>query len=205
VFQPYLKILALCCLACVVFTFAARVLGATQAPISPIQAFTTGCENQPQPCWFGVRMGVTTQDELLKRMAFAGPPNEGRELVGEGLLFSYDLAPPWPYCNAVFTVKDEIVTRAELSVCREPIIQVGDLAALWSNLSNVMSNPPYELVYGTATMNVDGWPTPYSRVRFIILLSPESQVYRYPWYGFISEDHYCKLTPYLPRCRNQHK
>ncbi|MEO8612113.1 MAG: hypothetical protein ABI690_29720 [Chloroflexota bacterium] len=204
-FRPYLKILALCGLACVVLTFAAQVLGATQSPISPIQAFKTGCENQPQPCWFGVRPGVTSQDEMLNRMAFTGPPSEGRFLIGDGLLFSYDLPAPWPFCYAVFSVENGIVTRAELSLCREPVIQVGDLAALWSNLRNVVSNPPYELVYGTATMNVEGWPTPYSRVLYITLLSPDSQVYRYPWYGFITQEHYCKLTPHLPRCRNQRK
>jgi hypothetical protein len=205
VFQSYLKILALCGLACVVLTFAAQVLGATQAPISPVQAFMTGCENQPQPCWFGVRPGVTTQDEMLKLLAFIGPPSVGPLLNGLGLNFSYDLPPPWPYCYAVFNVVDGIVTRAELSLCREPIIQVGDLGALWSNLRNVMSNPPSELVYGTATMNVDGWPTPYSRVRYITLLSPDSPLYRYPWYGFTSQSHYCKLESHLPRCRNQSK
>lgn len=204
-FRPYLKIFAICGLTCITLTLVAQRLGASQSPIPPIAAFMTGCEDQPQPCWFGVRPGTTTQAEMLDLMAFAGNPGTGRFLVGDGFNFSFNLPPPWPYCHAVFSVVGGIVIRAELSLCRQPAIRVGDLAALWSDLTSVMSLPPYELVYGTATMNVEGWPTLYSRVRYIILLAPDSQLYRYPWYGYVSQDRYCQLVPRFPRCRTQRR
>jgi hypothetical protein len=200
-FQPYLKMLVICGLACIVLTFAAQVWGTGQQPIQPIEAFKTHCEDKPQPCLFGVIPGTTTQSELLEHMNFAGTPRIGSFLVGDGINISYTLLPPWPYCYAVFSLVENVVIRVELSLCRQPAIHVGDLANIWSDLTQVMSLPPYELVYGTASINADGWPKLYSRVSYIILLSPDNDIYRYPWYGFISQDRYCQLVPRFPRCR----
>ncbi|MBZ0288457.1 MAG: hypothetical protein K8I30_12645 [Anaerolineae bacterium] len=201
-FQPYLKVVAVCGFICILLTFAAQVFGASQMPIPPVHAFLTGCEDKPQPCWFGVRPGITRQAELLSLMAFAGQPRFGSLEIGTGINVAFTLSPPSPYCHADFSVVEDIVLRAELSLCRQPGIQVGDLAILWSEQSNVMSLPPYELVYGSTSVNVEGWPTPYSRVLYIIMLAPDSKIYRYPWRGFVSQDRYCQLVPRFPRCRN---
>src|SRR5689334_9061762 len=42
-----------------VTSFAATALGTAQ-PLNPIlRGFTEGCEDQPQPCWYGIVPGIT--------------------------------------------------------------------------------------------------------------------------------------------------
>ena len=39
---------------------AAKAIGSLQSPNPALKGFTEGCENKPQPCWYGIVPGVTT-------------------------------------------------------------------------------------------------------------------------------------------------
>ncbi len=49
-----------------VTSLAARILGSTQPPNPALRGFTEGCEDQPQPCWYGVVPGVTVDWEIME-------------------------------------------------------------------------------------------------------------------------------------------
>jgi hypothetical protein len=51
---------------------AARVLGSTQ-PLNPVlRGFTEGCEDIPQPCWYGIVLGRITVEEAATIVAHKG-------------------------------------------------------------------------------------------------------------------------------------
>jgi hypothetical protein len=46
-------------------SLAARALGTTQPPNPALSGFTEGCEDKPQPCWYGIVPGVTNWEDSL--------------------------------------------------------------------------------------------------------------------------------------------
>jgi hypothetical protein len=178
-----------------------RAVGNTQPPLPVLQPFLDGCEGKPQPCWYGVMPGTTTEQETYELMAFAGTPRLANLLSGEGYSIIFRFPEPSFYCNAIFFVRDVIVYRAEFSLCRDRDIRVGDLAALLDGQQIVVSMPPNELIYDGVSMNIEEWPNLYRHVTYLTLLAPTSDYPRYPWHGYISRWRYCQLVPYFPRCR----
>src|SRR5690242_4609279 len=133
---------------CGTFALAARTLGASQPPNPALAAFTIGCEDQPQPCWFGVVPGKTTWMEINQLLAFAGEPEFNRTILARNdFTLIYTLPQPWPYCRASLYFTDTLFIRGEITLCREPDIRVGDLGLLQHNGDWIISLPPDELVY----------------------------------------------------------
>src|SRR5262245_33041521 len=62
----YLKLVPLFILIFLVLSLTARVLGTTQPPNPALRGFTEGCEDKPQPCWYGIVPGVTTAEEAIE-------------------------------------------------------------------------------------------------------------------------------------------
>lgn len=178
----------------------APVLGTGQ-PLNPaLTPFVEGCQDKPQPCWFGVVPGVTTESEVYDLLTFRnGPRLQNRQPDSYSSIFT--LPETSPYCDAIVQFRNKIVFQMELSLCRQPAIRVGDMAVLVANEPQVISLPPEELLYGNVSMHVDGWPTLYSRVAYIMLFSNNDYLQRYPWHGYTSQEHYCQLVPNYPPCR----
>ena len=200
--KVYLKLIVVVVGAMMGLSVAAASLGSMTPPNTALDGFRTNCEDKPAPCWFGIVPGITTEEEVYELMTVTGARAPSRQDFSQAHFLVFTLPQPWPYCNAIFGFNSEILFRIELSLCREPHIQVGDVTTLWANQKIIMSLPPDEMVYGEVSMNIDGWPTPYGRVSFITLFSPYSQFQPYPWYGFVPQDRYCSLVPTFPRCRN---
>ncbi|MBZ0288458.1 MAG: hypothetical protein K8I30_12650, partial [Anaerolineae bacterium] len=171
---------------------SARGLGVTRAPNPALQAFQTGCEDQPQPCWFGIVPGKTTEAEINQLLAFAGEPELSRSIFSRDFTLIFTLPQPWPYCRAAFFFVDNVAIRGEIALCREPDIRVGDLAALQHHQDWIISLPPDELIYDHLATNVEGWPAPFRRINFISLLPADARFQHYPWHGFISQRAYCQ-------------
>jgi hypothetical protein len=180
-----------------------RAMGNTQLPIAVLQPFLHGCEDKPQPCWYGVMPGTTTEQETYQLMSLvsAVEPRLANLLSGEGYSIVFRFPEPSPYCTAVFFVRDTIVYRAEFSLCRERDIYVGDLAAILQGQQVIVSMPPNELIYDGVSMNIEEWPNLYRHVTYLTLLAPTSEYPRYPWHGYVARWRYCQLVPYFPRCR----
>src|SRR5690349_20391817 len=52
--------------------FIARIWGDTQLPNPLLRGFTQDCDDQPQPCWYGIVPGVTTTSEVKKDLLRSG-------------------------------------------------------------------------------------------------------------------------------------
>jgi hypothetical protein len=179
---------------------AARMVGAGQ-PLNPaLSGFVEGCEDKPQPCWYGIVPGQTTDAEIYRLLAFAGEPEFSRSIFSRDFTLIFTLPPSWPYCRATFEFVRDIAVRGEITVCRQPDIRVGDLTVLLESEEKTVSLPPHELVYGTVGINVDGWPMPYSRVNYIDLRPLNARFQPFPWRGFVSQNRYCHLIPNYPLC-----
>jgi hypothetical protein len=198
--RQYFKLLLPIAFACLGLTLSARAWGGTQ-PLNPaLVAFVEGCEEKPQPCWFGVVPGATTEAEIVELLAFAGEPEMLKSIFSRDFTLVYTLTQPWPYCRASFDLVRGVVIRGQIKPCGQPDIRVGDLAVLLANEEKILSLPPNEMVYGRVATNVEGWPSPYSRISYIDLLSPETPFQRFPWHGFVLQRRYCQLVPTFPRC-----
>ncbi|MEO8612104.1 MAG: hypothetical protein ABI690_29675 [Chloroflexota bacterium] len=63
--RSYLKLIPTFAIVFLALSLAARALGATQPPNPALRGFTKGCEDKPQPCWYGIVPGITTWDDNL--------------------------------------------------------------------------------------------------------------------------------------------
>lgn len=196
----YLKWIPLFAITFLALTIAARLVG-TARPLNPALAgFIEGCDGKPQPCWYGIVPGVTTDAEIYPILAFAGEPEFSRSIFSRDFTLIFTLPPPWPYCRATFEIVRDIAVRGEITVCRQPDIRLGDLTVLLEREQKMVSLPPREWVYGSVGINVDGWPTPYSRVSYIDLRPLDARFQQFPWRGFVSQSRYCRLIPDYPLC-----
>jgi hypothetical protein len=53
----YIKLILPIAFACLIFTLTARAIGTTQPTNPALRGFIEGCENKPQPCWYGIVPG----------------------------------------------------------------------------------------------------------------------------------------------------
>ncbi len=196
----YLKWTPLFAIAFLALMAAAWWVGAAQPPNPALDGFVEGCDGKAQPCWYGIVPGQTTDAEIYHLLAFAGEPEFSRSIFSRDFTLIFTLPPPWPYCRATFEFVDAVVVRGEIIVCRQPDIRVGDLTILLEHEEKKVSLPPHELVYGTVGINVDGWPTPYSRISYIDLRPLDARFQPFPWRGFVSQNRYCRLISDYPLC-----
>ncbi|MEO8612112.1 MAG: hypothetical protein ABI690_29715 [Chloroflexota bacterium] len=179
----------------------ARIIGAVQPPKPALRAFDIGCEDLPQPCWFGVIPGKTTEPEINQLLAFAGEPELARTILAhDDYTLIFTLPAPWPYCRASFYFVDNVMMRGEISPCRESDMRVGDVALLQKNVDWIVSLPANKLVYDRVAINVEDWPAPFSRISLITLLPDNARFQAFPWRGFVSQRTYCQEVPSYPRC-----
>jgi hypothetical protein len=80
--RVYFKLILPISLIFPVLSLAARVLGSTQPPNPALRGFTEGCEDKPQPCWYGIVPGVTTVEQA--KSLFAEQGYTVREFRDEG-------------------------------------------------------------------------------------------------------------------------
>jgi hypothetical protein len=68
----YIKLILPIAFACLIFTLTARAIGTTQPTNPALRGFIEGCENKPQPCWYGIVPGVTSDQDAAELMLKAG-------------------------------------------------------------------------------------------------------------------------------------
>ncbi len=61
-----LKLILIMTLVLTMTSLAARAIGSTQPPNPALRGFTEGCEDKPQPCWYGIVPGVTPYWEITE-------------------------------------------------------------------------------------------------------------------------------------------
>ena len=68
----YLKLVTPVLVVLVIMACVARSLGAAQPPNPALRGFVEGCEDQPQPCWYGIVPGVTDEESARSSVKKAG-------------------------------------------------------------------------------------------------------------------------------------
>jgi len=67
--RPYLTLIPILALLCLALSLAARALGSTHPPNPALRGFVEGCEDKPQPCWYGIVPGVTAIEDAPSILA----------------------------------------------------------------------------------------------------------------------------------------
>ena len=184
-------------------SIGAKAVGALQPPNPALRGFVEGCENEPQPCWYGIVPGKPIAEETL---AFVGryrvefPSNPGAPLT---------FGTSDTDCNVGITLKDDGQQVEYFFVEGDCNLQLGDVLT-------ALGHPDYliqaDLRFNRAPMLMyrDGmqiWPdscchlSVYSHVGQMFLTSftvPASPPPK--WHGFIPIWRYCQLEPILVTC-----
>ena len=196
-----LKLIPALVVVFVVLNVAARTLGMLQQSHPALAGFTVGCESQPQPCWHGIVPGVTTAEEAIKRMAFAGEPDVNRSILSrDSYTLVFVLTNTGSSCRANLEFIRDVLVQARIILCSLPEVRLGDLAVFLEREEKTVSLPPNDLVYGRISMKVVEWSGPYRRVSSVILLAPDARFQHFPWRGYVSQNRYCQLEPSYPLC-----
>jgi hypothetical protein len=66
-----LRLIPMLLLSCLSLSLVARAIGTTQPPNPALRGFVEGCKDKPQPCWYGLVPGVTSEKEAVELMVKA--------------------------------------------------------------------------------------------------------------------------------------
>lgn len=175
----------------------------TLRPIPPaLMGFIEGCEDIPQPCWYGIVPGVTSLDEARMLLFAYGEYPTSQDfypLIPNTYTFASSTA-----CSVTFATDrlNHRVGDLMLSNCQNVLL--GDVTAVLGNPEGLGLDPYIGINYGPLFANQkifvvgDGlWLE--ERVG-AISLSPTSMPTFDPWRGFISIRRYCVFEPHARAC-----
>ncbi len=196
----YLKCLCVFSLGLAMMSLAARTMGTLQ-PMNPaLVGFHEGCQDAAQACWYGIIPGATGVEDVLEKLAAAGEPDMARSIFSRDYTLIFNLPEPSPYCRLILDFVNDVVNQGQIVPCPAVAVRVGDIAAFWGSQGKFVSLPPNKLVYNGTSLDVNGWPDPFSPLHYMRLLSPDTPIQRFPWHGFLSRGRYCQVVPTYPVC-----
>lgn len=179
-----------------VVNLAARTLGGTRPPNPALAGFTDGCQNQPQPCWFGVVPGLTTAGDATRLLAAHGYSESSD---GLGTLVYWQRG---NLCSRLWVGRNNnLVTRIGMPLCTD--VRLGSLAALFDNTFHLVTQSGVTLQNGQVALGLGAGEAqcmninPFGRVAQI-WLSAESEVQNFKrdlplWRGYLSFARYQQL------------
>jgi hypothetical protein len=188
----------------------AKVLGAQQ-PINPALAgFIEGCEDKPQPCWYGMMPGITVEEgwDILdaQNYLFVDPSKEGFADAGNPYYQS-------KWCNIYFQPSfpaDETINLIEISHCKG--IRLGDVMAILGSPEALVleyTNIAFQYVDGgilvsttpANTVDLNLGPPTKEIYSITFLYNPDYiRTETFPWHGFTRRWGYCSMEPAGPYC-----
>jgi hypothetical protein len=188
---------------------AAKAIGSFQ-PINPaLRGFIEGCEDKPQPCWYGIMPGVTTLEEarnILEKLGYTLEDN----LPLNGLEIPI---PPDELCIIdirYFPYGDRVGKISALLFYQCPNLTYFDmLAALGRPDAVVQVSEPISLWYVQGRLEISDWnwakgPAP---VRLFLLFHQNPSVdivhWEASWHGFVPRWRYCQFEPEFGYCSYQ--
>ncbi len=192
-------------------TIAARTVGTAQPSNPALAGFTEGCENKPQPCWYGIVPGLTTVDEASVILASIG------YLRGPFFFFSPHLnlvgpveqMPQGIYLRYSVTDTNAVIYSISLS---DWDVTLGDLMSVLGPSSGLgggytISNPflAYVNSYGVLLVEFYSMPTEFSptkvKVNYVLLTQFQRLADNLvEWHGFVPKWRYCMLEPEFLFC-----
>jgi hypothetical protein len=188
----YVRVSGLIAVICVVLCATLSALGSTQPANPVLEGFRVGCEEKPQPCWYGIVPGVTTEAEAetLLQLIPSQPSN-----FSASVTFS-------PYNTAG---EARVVYQISVLFRPEERIMLGEVIAVlgspeWMDVDTIYVVPDENILYENGiTASVESIRSPFSPVYKISLR--EGQIPYQNWHGFIARWRYCELEPGYTICQ----
>ncbi len=182
----------------------ARAFGGIQTPSPALRGFTTDCEQQISPCWYGIIPGITAIQDARKTLEALG---YHRELAGTELsdrLMPYRSLENMPGCADVYFGYQVIGVKTIILWCME--ITIGELMTVLGQPEGRVDYGPLgeDWVYGQLTIRLKPgwWRVPDASVDHLrLVLDDEGYTRRAkPWHGFLPQWRYCQLEPDYEGC-----
>jgi hypothetical protein len=181
-----------------------RAIGTAEPPNPALMGFIEGCEDTPQPCWYGLVPGVSTLREIgsqLHRFGYElGLGTTDRSLT----YISNERSPGCVQINF-----DIVAAEVSAIILGCTDVRAGDVTVL-------LGRPDYRLwytrqdsdwIYGRTSMRLSQvWANSafetiqylrMARPRDVKLNSPSTM----PWQGFLPRWRYCQLQPMYSGCQ----
>ncbi|MEZ4670296.1 MAG: hypothetical protein R3E39_20510 [Anaerolineae bacterium] len=184
------------------FSLSARALGSTQTPYSALAGFLTGCEDLPQPCWYGIVPGKTSLETARQILTRNGYRNE-RPL--DQITTMMD-APENSGLNSV-----NLVHRGSylwlVGLYPRAGLPLRYVASALGSPEGIVSNSPHvvvSLAYGARLRVAINESTNArfslfsSHIKYVTLTAEPVQML--PWHGFMALWRYCQLEPAYLGC-----
>jgi hypothetical protein len=175
-------------------------VGTTQ-PLHPaMQGFVQGCENIPQPCWYGIVPGETSVAAMTQTL---------RELGYQPILTSSHIqwtAPNELACDVeAFEEELGMITLVGLLALEcDPPFAIGDAIEVFGyptslyapgGSGGVMISFGESQNISASAGSIYDWPTPFTPVHIPALYPRRStSIQSSHWYGFTTNWRYCQLT-----------
>jgi hypothetical protein len=207
----YLKYIPLCITIFLLLAMAARALGGTQPPNDAFKGFVEGCEDKPQPCWYGVVPGTSREKlrEVFQRFDCHATSNyldaRRRNVVAVSCADGQWI--PKIVYALDYSISKDNPTVAFLAITLRTG-NVGDLAAIVGGPTHLEVSDSHlwlsfaDGVYrriGSANKKLE-WFGLDSEVALIFLYAPgqRDETDFSPWHGFAPGWRYCQLDGALP-------
>jgi hypothetical protein len=111
----YIKLIPLSAMIFLGLSVIARALGTTQPPNPALRGFVEGCENKPQPCWYGIVPGVTRRQDVITQLA----KNMGYDIDPAYLMLTqlsiWSYEPP--ICDFALDNDGYVISKITLHLC----------------------------------------------------------------------------------------
>ncbi len=160
-----------------------------------LDGFLRNCEPDEQPCWFGLRPGVTSSIQALA----VTDMGEEADVIQEAAAQTVVLPPPHPeLCRVLIRLEGDMVASIILRFCAGVNVPVGAVLKLLGSPSRV-SVDAAEIQYGGFPLESHIIGSPFAPVRVIRLTVPVDLP---PvWVGFIPRWRFCQqMIQPVPGC-----
>lgn len=182
-------------------SFAVRAFGSTQPPNPALRGFTEGCDEQPQPCWYGVIPGVSKFTEMRKRVQ-SWNSQEYREIESTATFdvntrsigSRYSISSCYSFFHS--TQPSTVVDYIEVSDC--PDVMLGDLINQFGSPESIQFRIGVWGRLDEFSFILDDRGevfNPRTKPRMFIIPSTDDTSTFFNWHGFAPRWRYCQFEP----------
>jgi hypothetical protein len=150
--RPYIRLSAILTPLFIIISIGLILLGRTQSFHPALRGFVEGCEGLPQPCWYGIALGVTTRDEA-------------REIIRSGtdeIRLNYESGYSWNILADRCTVELAQTMDSMTMTCPDDTLRVIDLMNIWGPPQNRFLTTCEKMVFLYHDDIAWGFYTPHS-------------------------------------------
>jgi hypothetical protein len=176
----------------VVLSATLSALGSAQPPNPALEGFIIGCEGRPQPCWYGIMPGVTTEAEAETLM---------QVIPSDPSIFSSSIT----YSTYNTAGDKRLVYQISILFRPSERVSLGEVMAVlgspeWMDVDTIYIVPDENILYKSGiSAKVESIRTPFSPVYKISL--HQGQIPYQNWHGFLPRWRYCQLEPAYTICQ----